>query len=277
MDCIKITNLKIFAHHGVFPEETRNGQYFYVNANLYLDCKKAGKTDCLEDSLNYGMVSHFIADFLTNHTYKLLETAAEQLVEEMLLSMQGLCRVKLELCKPQAPIGLPFENVSVTIERGWHRAYLALGSNMGEKEKYLAYAVEELKKQKEIRNIKVSDFITTAPYGVTEQEDFLNGAAVLDTLLSPQELLTLLQKIEAGAERKRELRWGPRTLDLDLIFYDKLVYEDENLVIPHIDVEHRAFVLEPLAQLCPNYRHPILQETVRQMLAELNGESYHGF
>lgn len=277
MDCIKITNLKIFAHHGVFPEETRNGQYFYVNAKLYLDCKKAGKTDCLEDSLNYGEVSHFITDFLTSHTYKLLEAAAEHLVEEMLLSMHGLRKVELELCKPQAPIGLPFENVSVTIERGWHRAYLALGSNMGEKEKYLACAVEELEKQRGIRNVKVSDFITTAPYGVTEQEDFLNGAVAIDTLFSPQELLELLQKIEAGAERKRELRWGPRTLDMDLIFYDKLVYEDDNLVIPHIDVEHRTFVLEPLAQLCPNYRHPILQKTVMQMLAELKGEDYHGF
>ncbi|MGN0352671.1 MAG: 2-amino-4-hydroxy-6-hydroxymethyldihydropteridine diphosphokinase [Roseburia sp.] len=277
MDCIKITNLKIFAHHGVFPEETRNGQYFYVNAKLYLDCKKAGKTDCLEDSLNYGEVSHFITDFLTSHTYKLLEAAAEHLVEEMLLSMHGLRKVELELCKPQAPIGLPFENVSVTIERGWHRAYLALGSNIGEKEKYLAYAVEELEKQRGIRNVRVSDFITTAPYGVTEQEDFLNGAVAIDTLFSLQELLELLQKIEAGAERKKELRWGPRTLDMDLIFYDKLVYEDDNLVIPHIDVEHRTFVLEPLAQLCPNYRHPILQKTVMQMLAELKGEDYHGF
>lgn len=277
MDCIKITNLKVFAHHGVFPEETKNGQYFYVNATLYLDCRKAGKTDCLEHSINYGTVSHFITDFLTTHTYKLLETAAEQLVESMLLSMDLLQKVRLEICKPQAPIGLPFENVSLTIEREWHRAYLALGSNMGQKKDYLTYAVEGLGQKKGIRVVKVSDFITTAPYGVTDQEEFLNGAVAVDTLLSPQELLSCIQAIEEGAERKRERRWGPRTLDVDLIFYDKLIYEDEELILPHIDVEHRDFVLEPLVQLCPNYRHPILGKTVRQMLAEVKGEEYHGF
>ena len=86
-DYIKITNLKVFAHHGVFPEETRDGQDFYVNAKLILDCRKAGQTDCLADSLNYGEVSHFITDYLQNHTYKLIEAATEHLAEEMLLSM----------------------------------------------------------------------------------------------------------------------------------------------------------------------------------------------
>lgn len=129
-DFIKITNLKVFAHHGVFPEETRDGQDFYVNAKL-LDCRKAGKTDNLSDSLNYGEVSHFITDFLQDHTYKLIESVAEQLAEAMLLSMPVLKGVEIELCKPYAPIGLPFENVSVTIERQWHEVYLAVGSNLG--------------------------------------------------------------------------------------------------------------------------------------------------
>ena len=96
-DFIKITNLKVFAHHGVFPEETRDGQDFYVNAKLFLDCRKAGKTDNLSDSLNYGEVSHFITDFLQDHTYKLIESVAEQLAEAMLLSMPVLKGVEIEL------------------------------------------------------------------------------------------------------------------------------------------------------------------------------------
>ena len=269
MDFIKITNLKIFAHHGVFPEETKNGQFFYINAKLYLDCRAAGGTDDLMKSVHYGEACQFMTKFYEEHTYLLIETAAEKLAEALLLEYELLQKIELELCKPDAPIGLPFENVSVTIERGWHTVYLAMGSNMGEKDDYLAMGVEALKKQKEIRVMGVSDVITTKPYGVTDQDDFRNGAIAIQTLFTPQELLDVLHEIEEKAQRKRIRRWGPRTLDLDIIFYDKLVYEDENLIIPHVDMENRTFVLEPLMQLCPNYRHPILGKTVEQLLRVL--------
>ena len=268
-DYIKITNLKVFAHHGVFPEETRDGQDFYVNAKLILDCRKAGQTDCLADSLNYGEVSHFITDYLQNYTYKLIEAAAEHLAEEMLLSMQVLKGVEIELCKPHAPIGLPFENVSVTIERSWHKVYLAVGSNMGDKNAYIAHGIEELGQVRGIRNIRVSDLLVTKPYGGVVQDDFVNGAIAMETLLTPEELLEELHVIEKHANRERIIHWGPRTLDLDIIFYDRLVYEDENLIIPHIDMENRDFVLKPLSELCPNYRHPVLGKTVTQLLDAL--------
>lgn len=268
-DYIKITNLKVFAHHGVFPEETRDGQDFYVNARLILDCRRAGQTDCLEDSLNYGEVSHFITDYLQNHTYKLIEAAAEHLAEEMLLSMPVLKGVEIELCKPHAPIGLPFENVSVTMERSWHQVYLAVGSNLGDKNAYIAHGIEELGQVRGVRNIRVSDLLVTKPYGGVVQDDFVNGAIALETILTPQELLEELHVIEKHANRERIIHWGPRTLDLDIIFYDRLVYEDENLIIPHIDMENRDFVLKPLSELCPNYRHPVLGKTVTQLLDAL--------
>ena len=222
-DFIKITNLKVFAHHGVFPEETRDGQDFYVNAKLFLDCRKAGKTDNLSDSLNYGEVSHFITDFLQDHTYKLIESVAEQLAEAMLLSMPVLKGVEIELCKPHAPIGLPFENVSVTMKRQWHEVYLAVGSNLGDKNAYIGNGIDELRRIKEIKEVRVSELLVTKPYGGVEQDDFVNGAIALKTLLSPQELLEKLHEIEQHANRERIIHWGPRTLDLDIIFYDKLV------------------------------------------------------
>lgn len=268
-DFIKITNLKVFAHHGVFPEETRDGQDFYVNAKLFLDCRKAGKTDNLSDSLNYGEVSHFITDFLQDHTYKLIESVAEQLAEAMLLSMPVLKGVEIELCKPHATIGLPFENVSVTMKRQWHEVYLAVGSNLGDKNAYIGNGIDELRRIKEIKEVRVSELLVTKPYGGVEQDDFVNGAIALKTLLSPQELLEKLHEIEQHANRERIIHWGPRTLDLDIIFYDKLVYEDENLIIPHIDMQNRDFVLKPLAELCPNYRHPVFEKTVSQLLGEL--------
>ena len=273
-DYIKITNLKVFAHHGVFPEETREGQDFFVNAKLFLDCRKAGKSDSLEDSVNYGEVCHFITDFLQKNTYQLIESAAEQLAEEMLLSMPALKGVTIELCKPHAPIGLPFENVSVTIERNWHTAYLAVGSNMGDKKKYIRQGIHELEQVTGIKDVKVSELIVTKPYGGVKQDDFMNGAIQLQTLLTPHELLDVLHEIEQHANRERIIRWGPRTLDLDIIFYDKLIFEDDDLMIPHIDMENRDFVLRPLMELCPNYRHPVLGKTVAQLLQQLEKTKY---
>lgn len=273
-DYIKITNLKVFAHHGVFPEETREGQDFFVNAKLFLDCRKAGKSDSLEDSVNYGEVCHFITDFLQKNTYQLIESAAEQLAEEMLLSMPALKGITIELCKPHAPIGLPFENVSVTIERNWHTAYLAVGSNMGDKKKYIRQGIHELEQVTGIKDVKVSELIVTKPYGGVKQDDFMNGAIQLQTLLTPHELLDVLHEIEQHANRERIIRWGPRTLDLDIIFYDKLIFEDDDLMIPHIDMENRDFVLRPLMELCPNYRHPVLGKTVAQLLQQLEKTKY---
>lgn len=168
------------------------------------------------------------------------------------------------------PDRLPFENVSVTIERSWHQVYLAVGSNMGDKNAYIKNGIAELKEITDVRDVRVSDLLVTKPYGGVEQDDFVNGAIALQTLLTPQELLEKLHEIEQHANRERIIHWGPRTLDLDIIFYDKLVYEDENLIIPHVDMENRDFVLKPLMELCPNYRHPVTGQTVSQMLAALS-------
>ena len=112
----------------------------------------------------------------------------------------------------------------------------------------------------------MSELLVTKPYGGVEQDDFVNGAIALKTLLSPQELLEKLHEIEQHANRERIIHWGPRTLDLDIIFYDKLVYEDENLIIPHIDMQNRDFVLAPMNQIAPYLRHPVLNQTISQLL-----------
>lgn len=269
MDKIKIQDLEVFAKHGVFQEENVLGQKFLVNAVLYTDTRKAGKTDQIVDSTNYGEVSHFITNFMTENTYKLIEAVAEHLAEAILLQFPLIKKVDLEIKKPWAPIGLPLKYVSMEIERGWHQVYLSIGSNMGEKERYLDTAVETLKQLKSIQNVRVSDYIETKPYGGVEQDVFLNGAVALETFLSPVELLEALHEIEATAKRERLVHWGPRTLDLDIVFYDDMMMDSAELIIPHIDMQNRTFVLEPLAQLCPGKVHPVLKKTVKQMLDEL--------
>ena len=126
-------------------------------------------------------------------------------------------------------------------------------------------------KSKGVELIKYLNILKTEPYGGVEQDDFLNGALQVDTLLSPKELLSELQRIELEAHRERKVRWGPRTLDLDIIMYDDCIVEEDNLTIPHIEMHKRDFVLAPLAQIAPHLRHPALSKTVMQLLEELKG------
>ena len=269
MDKIQIQGLEIFANHGVFPEENVLGQKFVINAVLYTDTRKSGKERRagLVHPLRRGQSED---PGICGRAYpKLLESVAEGLAAELLLTVPHLKKIKLEIQKPWAPVHLPLKTVSVEIERGWHKAYIALGSNMGDRKAHLQRGVEMLRETEGCRVGQVSDFITTAPYGYLEQEDFLNGCLELDTLLTPEELLERLHEIEQAEKRERKIHWGPRTLDLDIIFYDDLVLDSEVLHIPHIEMHKRDFVLKPLNQIAPWVRHPLLKKTVREMAAGL--------
>ena len=246
MDNIKIKKLDVFAKHGVYKEENVLGQKFVFSAVLYLDTAKAGVSDELEDSVNYGEVCHFIREFAESRTFRLLEIE-----------------------KPWAPIGLPLESVSVEISRGWHQAFIALGSNMGDKKKYLDDAVKAMDDLDGCRIVTVADYIETEPYGGVEQDDFLNSVLLMETRLQPEVLLEKLHEIEGLADRKRTIRWGPRTLDLDIILYDEMIWNSQTLTLPHPEMHKRSFVLDPLLQIAPWAYHPGLGKTVRELWEEL--------
>ena len=269
MDKIEIRGLEVFAHHGVYEEEQRLGQRFIVDAVLKLDLTAAGSGDELADTVNYGSIARQITVLLQRENYQLIERAATVTAEELLNMDEQIKEVTIRLSKPWAPIGLPLDTVSVEITRGWHDVFLSLGSNLGEREEYLDGALEALGRNPSVRVLEVSDWIQTKPYGFRDQPDFLNGCVYLQTILSPEELLYALQEIEADAGRERTVRWGPRTLDLDILFYDDLIMGTKELVLPHPEIEKRLFVLEPLAQIAPWHRHPISKKTVAQLLEEL--------
>ncbi|MCX4307454.1 MAG: 2-amino-4-hydroxy-6-hydroxymethyldihydropteridine diphosphokinase [Acetatifactor sp.] len=276
MDQIIVEDLQIYAYHGVYQQENEKGQNFYVSVILDTDTRAAGKADELGLSTNYGVVCRFLHTFLSEHTYKLIETAAERASEALLLQFPHVRQVTMEVKKPEAPITVPFGSVSVKITRGWRRAYIACGSNIGDKRAHLSAAVDELLADRKCRVLRVSDWVETTPYGGVEQANYLNGALSIETLYTPEELLELLQAIEKKEARERKERWGPRTLDLDILLYEGSVMDTKKLTIPHRDMKNRDFVLRPLTQIAPYEIHPILGKAISELLEEVeeNGEKH---
>ncbi|MEG2972294.1 MAG: 2-amino-4-hydroxy-6-hydroxymethyldihydropteridine diphosphokinase [Clostridium sp.] len=149
-----------------------------------------------------------------------------------------------------------------------NRAYIAFGSNIGDRHKAVEDAFKMLE-QRGVRILKKSKMYETEPYGYTDQEPFLNGALEVETQLDCRGLLETLLSIEADLGRVRLIRWGPRIIDLDILMFNDEVHDDEDLKVPHIDMHNRTFVLEPLNDLCPDKINPRHNKTICQLLSEL--------
>lgn len=268
-DFIKVTNLKIFAYHGVLAEEKKNGQDFFLNAKVYVNMRQAGLTDKLEETINYDQVCIFLAEVFAEKQFDTIEAAAEYTVQEIMVNFPTIEAMELEVRKPHAPLTYVPEDISVTIYREWHTVYLSFGSNMGNPTGHINEAITMLKAPYAIRNVKLSELFVTKPYGPVEQNDFVNGCLEMETYMDPEELVNYIHYIEDYFERDRSIHWGPRPIDLDIVFFDDYVYNSKVLTIPHADMENRMFVLEPLSQLCPGRRHPVWGKTVAQMKKEL--------
>ncbi len=147
-------------------------------------------------------------------------------------------------------------------------AYIALGSNLGDKEKNLRRALLLLTQQG-VEVVRVSSFISTKPYGVTDQPQFLNAVACVRTSLAPLALLDVLLATELAMGRVRLRHWGERNIDLDLLLYEDVVLDTPRLRLPHPDMQNRDFVLLPLAEIAPELKHPTLQKTIYELKENL--------
>ena len=275
MDKIVIKNLNIFAYHGVFEEEKKNGQLFRISAELRLSLRKAAQQDDLRLAVNYADVCELIQEVTTREKCDLIETVAENIAAEILMKYKTVQGVRVKVSKPDAPIDMTFEDVAVVVDRERHTALLGLGSNLGDREQYLKTAVDQLSKDDYIKVKKVSSYIETEPYGPVDQPDFLNAAVLVETLYTAEELLMVTSDIEQDAKRERIIHWGPRTLDIDILLFDDEIISTERLTVPHKEMHLRDFVLRPADEIAPYLMHPVFKKTIHQLLEELRNKEEH--
>jgi 2-amino-4-hydroxy-6-hydroxymethyldihydropteridine diphosphokinase len=150
-----------------------------------------------------------------------------------------------------------------------HHAYIGFGSNLGNRLENCRKALEALSKIPSCRLLKTSSFYETDPVGLVEQPSFINGVVLLETAKDAHRLLRQMLNIETSLGRIRTLKWGPRSIDLDLLFFDDLIIDSPELSVPHPFLHERRFVLKPLNEISPNFRHPSLEKTVAELLDDL--------
>lgn len=151
-------------------------------------------------------------------------------------------------------------------------AYLLLGSNLGNKEENLWQAIKLLKKIGKVK--KLSAIYETEPWGFSDDRNFFNLALSINTILNPYELITEILKIEISIGRKRQTKqWVAREIDIDIIFYEGLIINEEHLTIPHPQIKNRKFVLVPLKEIAPNFIHPVYRQSISELLKACPDES----
>ncbi|MBC2851420.1 2-amino-4-hydroxy-6-hydroxymethyldihydropteridine diphosphokinase [Cetobacterium sp. 8H] len=270
MDKIYIKNLEFIGNHGVFPEEKFLQQKFSISLEMETSTRKAGLGDDLNYSTHYGFVSDDVERIFFSKSFDLIEALAESIAQEILTKYSLIQKVKVLVKKPWAPIKKHFDYVAVEANRSRNKAYLSIGTNIGDLKNNLNDAIERINNLDFTKVTKISSFLETEPFGDIEQNNFLNACLELETLSTPEELLQSLLQIERDMGRVREIKWGPRLIDLDILLFNSDVVEEDNLAIPHPWMCERAFVLDPLSEIAPNVVHPLERKTISTLKRILN-------
>jgi dihydroneopterin aldolase / 2-amino-4-hydroxy-6-hydroxymethyldihydropteridine diphosphokinase len=256
-DRIVLQGVSARGTHGVLDFEKRDGQTFVVDVTMVCDLQRAGRTDDLAATVNYAEVADDVVARITGPSFDLIERLAEVIADDVLCH-DLVESVEVVVHKPEAPVGHPFTDVQVRVERtNAAHVVVALGSNLGDRGQTLTAAVQALRDLPGLTVASVSSIVETDPVGGPEQPPYLNAVAVGRATTEPEALLAALHRIEAQHGRTREVHWGARTLDLDLIQYGtpgsprEVVSDDPELTLPHPRAHERAFVLVPWADADP--------------------------
>ena|ERR1700690_2754205 len=156
-----------------------------------------------------------------------------------------------------------------------HIAFLALGTNLGDRLANLRAALNAF--SPEIKVVAESKVYETPPWGYEDQPAFLNMAVRCETALEPESLLKRIQQLEVELGREQSFRWGPRLIDIDILFYDDLFLESESLTIPHPRLHERGFVLVPLVEIAPDFVHPVSKKKIKELLASVDIDNIHPY
>ncbi|HEX8973571.1 2-amino-4-hydroxy-6-hydroxymethyldihydropteridine diphosphokinase [Oryzihumus sp.] len=259
-DRITLTGISARGRHGVLDWEKQLGQPFVADVVLEVDLARPGESDDLKHTVNYAAVAAEVVEVLAGEPLDLIEAVAER-VARRALAHPLVEAVEVTVHKPDAPVGVPFTDVSVQVRRERDTpVVVALGANLGDVQETLEEAVHAVADLEGVRVDTVSPLVETDPVGGPEQPAYLNAVLLAHTRLAPHRLLAALHRIEAAHGRTRETRWGARTLDLDLIQYGDpdagtdVVSDDPELLLPHPRAAERAFVLTPWLRADPDAR-----------------------
>lgn len=261
LDRILVDDLRVMCVIGALPHEREAAQPLRVDIAVGVDLRDAGRTDELDDTVHYGLVAEQVAAMAAESKFVLLERFAAE-VADIVLAFDRVEQVDVTVTKLRPPIATHIATTAVQMSRvraeatstplRAHTAIVALGSNLGDRESFLRLAVGEL------GNVTaVSSVWETEPIGGPDaQGAYLNMVAVVETSLDPFAFLRRCRRIEALALRQRVVRWGPRTLDVDVLFFDDMQIDSPELVVPHPRINERRFVLAPLAEVAPERTPP---------------------
>jgi len=254
-DRIAIRGLTAYAHHGVYAFERRQGQTFKCDAVLEVDTSPAASSDDLERTVNYAELAQRLYTALSTEPVDLLETLAQRLAD-VCLGYDLVAAVEITVHKPEADLGVPFDDVTVTIRMT--RAVFSLGANLGDRAGAIRSALTALKDDGLVAR---SVLYETPPWGPVEQPPYLNAIAVVRGPRDAPGWLTRAHELEQAAGRTREVRWGARTLDVDVVTVTEddgrpVVSDDPQLTLPHPRAHERAFVLVPWLVVDPGAEIP---------------------
>ncbi len=272
MNKINIRGLQIYACHGVLPQEKIKRQPFIFDVEMEYDFQKAADSDDLSYTLDYGAVMCDIDKLCRENTFDLIETLCAKCAKFIMINYPAKS-VEVKVSKPQAPVDLQFENVSVTVKLERREVLLSLGSNLGNRQTILDNAIDRLSSHPCINVEKISSPMENPPYGGVAKYPFINMAVKIATFLSPSALLQTIHEIESDAKRTRNVRWGDRTLDIDVIFYGDSIISNDELTVPHSDYHNRDFVLKPLCEIAPNFVCPLRKKRLSELLEDLKSKN----
>lgn len=266
---ILIDGYELTGCHGVNPEEKVEPQRFVFSAQLDFDLTEAAETDDVDKTVSYAAVCKVIKAFFGESSRDLVETLALGAARRIMLAFPRLVQAAVTVAKPDAPMKGKFDSVGVTAEVKRSVAYVGMGSSLGDRHAYLDKAKELIREDPLVLSVSESARTETAPYGGAAKNAFINSALRAETLHTPEGLLGLLMRVERECGRTREVHWGDRTLDLDLLLFGDEVRSEGDLILPHPEMTRREFVLAPLADIAPHAVHPLSGKRVSELLSEL--------